>query len=298
MKVISQTNIDAFPLLSRGKVRDIYGVDESTLLIVTTDRMSAFDVIMGEPIPYKGVILNLITLFWMDKFANLVPNHIIERDINRFPAKLDPWKDELEGRAVLVKKAAPLPLECIVRGHISGSGWKDYQDTGMICGCKLPSGLKESDKLEPAIFTPSTKAEYGEHDENINFERAGQLLGVELAEKVRRISLQIFESGRAHAAGKGIIMADTKFEFGMIGNELTLIDEVMTPDSSRFWPMDKYAPGCSQPSFDKQYLRDWLSAQPWNKKTPAPALPAEVVEMTSRKYREAFEIITGQKLPI
>ena len=216
MKVVVKTDISAYPLLSRGKVRDIYNVDEKTLLIVTTDRMSAFDVIMDEPIPYKGVILNQITLFWMDKFKHIIPNHLLESDVNRFPAALAPWKDELEGRAVLVRKASPLPVECIVRGYITGSGWKDYQATGSLCGYTLPANLRESDKLEPAIFTPSTKAELGEHDENISVAAAARLLGEDMARKVEETSLAIYEAGRTYAAGRGIIVADTQFEFGMI----------------------------------------------------------------------------------
>ena len=292
MKVVVKTDISAYPLLSRGKVRDIYNVDEKTLLIVTTDRMSAFDVIMNEPIPYKGVILNQITLFWMEKFKHIIPNHLIESDVNRFPAELAPWKDELEGRSVLVRKASPLPVECIVRGYITGSGWKDYQATGSLCGYALPASLRESDKLDPAIFTPSTKAELGQHDENISVAQAAQLMGEDLARKVEETSLAIYEAGRAYAAGRGIIVADTKFEFGMIDGTLHLIDEVLTPDSSRFWPADQYKPGQGQPSFDKQYLRDWLKKQPWNMQLPPPPLPEEVITATANKYKEAYEILT------
>lgn len=292
MKVVVKTDISAYPLLSRGKVRDIYTVDEKTLLIVTTDRMSAFDVIMDEPIPYKGVILNQITLFWMDKFKHIIPNHLIESDVNRFPAELAPWKDELEGRAVLVRKASPLPVECIVRGYITGSGWKDYQATGSLCGYNLPANLRESDKLEPAIFTPSTKAELGQHDENISVATAARLLGDDMARKVEETSLAIYEAGRTYAAGRGIIVADTKFEFGIIDGELHLIDEVLTPDSSRFWPADQYQPGQGQPSFDKQYLRDWLKKQPWNMQPPPPPLPEDIIKATADKYKEAYDILT------
>ena len=292
MKVVVKTEISAYPLLSRGKVRDIYDVDEKTLLIVTTDRMSAFDVIMNEPIPYKGVILNQITLFWMDKFKHIIPNHLVESDVNRFPAALAPWKDELEGRAVLVRKAKPLPIECIVRGYITGSGWKDYKATGSLCGYKLPANLRESDKLEPAIFPPSTNAELGKHDENISVAQAAQLLGAETAEQVERTTLAIYEEGRTYAAGRGIIVADTKFEFGFIDGKLHLIDEVLTPDSSRFWPADQYKPGQGQPSFDKQYLRDWLEKQPWNKQPPPPALPDEIIKATAGRYQEAYDILT------
>lgn len=296
MKVVTQTTITDYPLLSRGKVRDIYEIDDSSLLIVTTDRMSAFDVIMNEPIPYKGVILNQITLFWMDMFKDIIPNHLIASDVKDFPAPLHKYADELEGRSVLVKKAKPLPIECIVRGHISGSGWKDYQKTNSVCGHKLPEGMVESEKFPTPLFTPSTKAELGDHDENISVEKATEMIGKELAEKVAAVSLRIFSEGRDFAEAKGIIIADTKFEFGMVDGELTLIDEVLTPDSSRFWPQDGYVAGKSQPSFDKQYLRDWLSAQDWDKTPPAPELPSEVVAETGKKYAEAYTILTGQTL--
>ena len=292
MKVVTRTDISAYPLKSRGKVRDIYEVDDETLLIVTTDRMSAFDVIMAEPIPYKGVILNKITLFWMRKFEDIIPNHILESDVDRFPAALAPWKDELEGRAVLVRKAQPLPVECIVRGYITGSGLKNYEATGMICGHKLPAGLREADRLDPAIFTPSTKAELGKHDENITLAQAAALLGDETAKAVSALSLELYNAGRAHAAPRGIIVADTKFEFGFINGTLHLIDEVLTPDSSRFWPKATYAPGKVQPSFDKQFLRNWLNAQPWNKEPPPPTLPEDVIEATAKRYKEAYDILT------
>lgn len=298
MRITTKTEISTYPLLSRGKVRDIYDIDEKTLLIVTTDRMSAFDVIMDRPIPYKGVILNQITLFWMDKFKDIIPNHLVESDVDRFPAALAPWKDELEGRAVLVRKAKPLPVECIVRGYIAGSGWKDYQKTGTICGYQLPAGMRESDKLEPPLFTPSTKAELGQHDQNISPAEAARLLGEDVARKVQETTLAIYEAGRTYAASRGIIVADTKFEFGFVDGELRLIDEVLTPDSSRFWPADQYEPGHSQPSFDKQYLRDWLSAQPWDMQPPAPALPDEVVDATAQRYREAYHILTGKEFTI
>lgn len=298
MQVVTSTDIKEYPLRSRGKVRDIYDIDESTLLIVTTDRMSAFDVIMNEPIPYKGVILNQITLFWMDRFAGLVKNHLVERDVDRFPAPLQAYRDMLEGRAVLVRKAKPLPIECIVRGHITGSGWKDYKSSGKVCGYSLPAGLLESAKLEKALFTPSTKTELGEHDENITLAQAETMLGKDLLDKVERLALDIFTQGREYAEGRGIIIADTKFEFGLVDGELILIDEVLTPDSSRFWPAAGYAPGKGQPSFDKQYLRDWLSAQPWDKTPPPPALPADVIAETRKKYLEAYEILTGRTLSL
>ena len=298
MKIITRTGINAYPLLSRGKVRDIYAIDENTLLIVTTDRMSAFDVMMSRPIPYKGVILNQITLFWMDMFKDIVPNHIIESDVNKFPAPLNPWLDQLEGRAVLVRRARPLPVECIVRGYISGSGWKSYQADGTICGHTLPAGLKESDKLEAPIFTPSTKAQFGQHDENISRECAAVLLGDSIAQDVEEKALAIYKRGSEYAASRGIIVADTKLEFGFIDGTLHLIDEVLTPDSSRFWPAESYEPGHSQPSFDKQYLRDWLKSQPWDMQPPAPTLPDEVVEATAAKYQEAYRILTGKELGI
>lgn len=298
MKVVTKTEITAYPLLSRGKVRDIYAVDDATLLIVTTDRMSAFDVIMSRPIPYKGVILNQITLFWMDMFRDLVPNHIVERDADKFPQALAPWRDELEGRAVLVRRAKPLPIECIVRGYLSGSGWKAYQQTGEVCGHRLPAGLRESDKISPAIFTPSTKAELGQHDENISVERAAELIGTDAARQIEQTTLAIYEKGRAYAAERGIIVADTKFEFGFVDGKIHLIDEVLTPDSSRFWAADKYEPGHGQPSFDKQYLRDWLKRQPWNMQPPPPVLPDEVADVTAGKYRDAYRILTGSELKI
>ena len=298
MQSVSKTNIDVCQLRSRGKVRDIYDLDEHSLLIVTTDRMSAFDVIMNEPIPYKGVIRNQITLFWMEKFQNIVPNHLIESDVHHFPAKLDPWKDELEGRAVIVRKAEPLPVECIVRGYITGSGWKDYLKSGTVCGHHLPSGLKESAKLEPALFTPSTKAALGQHDENISRKRAREILGKEDCDFVEQTALALYEAGRAHAAERGILVADTKFEFGRLDGKLILIDEVLTPDSSRFWPQAGYREGKGQPSFDKQYLRDWLKAQPWNMQPPPPTLPRDVISETAKKYREAYSILTGQNMAL
>ena len=294
MKVVTRTEISACPLISRGKVRDIYSVDDNSLLIVTTDRMSAFDVMMGRPIPYKGVILNQITLFWMDMFKDIIPNHIIESDVSRFPAELAPWKDELEGRAVIVRKAKPLPIECIVRGYLSGSGWKAYQKTGEIYGHKLPAGLRESDKLETAIFTPSTKAEIGDHDENISFERCAEILGEDAATQLRDLAIKVYSVARDHAAENGIIIADTKFEFGVIDGQIILADEVLTPDSSRFWPGDAYEPGRDQASFDKQYVRDWLNAN-WDRQGNPPHLPQEVIERTSQKYIAAYEKISGKK---
>ena len=298
MQIVTETNIVEFPLVSRGKVRDIYEIGSDTLLIVTTDRMSAFDVIMKEPVPYKGVVLNQISLFWMGRFAHLVKSHLIEHDIDRFPEELRAYRSMLEGRSVLVRKATPLPIECIVRGHLSGSSWKDYQATGTVCGYTLPPGLKESAELPDPLFTPSTKAALGAHDENITRAEAMRLVGKDLFLKIEEISLAIFCQAREYAATRGIIIADTKFEFGLIGNDLYLIDEALTPDSSRFWPQQGFVPGKPQPSFDKQYLRDWLEAQPWDKTPPPPTLPKEVIGETAKKYREAYAILTGKKLNI
>lgn len=292
MKIVVKTDISAIPLLSRGKVRDIYAVDGERLLIVTTDRMSAFDVMMAEPIPYKGVILNRITIFWMNKFKDIVPNHLLESDVEKFPAELAPWKDELDGRAVIVKKAKPLPVECIVRGYISGSAWNAYQKGESVCGYHLPPGLEESARLPKPIFTPSTKAELGRHDENITVKQAGDLLGHDICSRIEAVSLKLYDEGQSHAIKGGIIVADTKFEFGLIDGRVHLIDEVLTPDSSRFWAAARYRPGGSQPSFDKQYLRDWLKSQPWNMQPPPPPLPEDVIKETAEKYREAYEILT------
>lgn len=298
MKVIDKTEIREYPLVAKGKVRDIYEIDAQTLLLVTTDRMSAFDVIMDRPIPYKGVVLNQITLFWMERFKDIIPNHLISADAKDLPAKLAPYADELEGRFVLVKKARPLPLECIVRGHITGSGWKDYLETGSVCGHALPKGLLESSKLDKVIFTPSTKAELGTHDENITEEQGAKLVGEELYGKVRDASVRIFSEARAYAETKGIIIADTKFEFGIMDGELIWIDEALTPDSSRFWPLAGYEPGRTQPSFDKQHLRNWLLKQPWDMAPPPPALPDDLVRETAERYIEAFRLLTGKDLGV
>ena len=298
MNIVTKTAIREYPLLSRGKVRDIYEIDPQTLLIVTTDRMSAFDVIMKEPIPYKGVVLNQITLYWMNAFSDLVSNHLLATDVRDFPAALAPYAADLEGRAVVVRKAKPLPIECIVRGYLTGSGFKDYKSTGSVCGYKLPTGLVDSDKLEAPLFTPSTKADLGAHDENITLADAKSRIGEGLLKKIQELSLAIYSRGRDLAAERGIIIADTKFEFGLDGKDILLIDEVMTPDSSRFWPADRYVPGQSQPSFDKQYLRDWLSGTGWDKTPPPPALPAEVIAETQKKYLEAYELLTGTPLQL
>ena len=290
--VILQTNFPGLKLRGRGKVRDIYEVGDK-LLIVATDRLSAFDVVLPTPIPDKGKVLTQLSLFWFEKLAGLVPNHIISA--KDFGGELAPYAAELAGRAMLVRKTEPAPIECVVRGYISGSGWKDYQKTGAICGIKLPAGMRESDRLPEPIFTPSTKATTG-HDENISFDQTVETVGRPLAEKLRDTSLAIYGSAVEHAASRGIIIADTKFEFGLIGDELIWIDEALTPDSSRFWPSDEYVPGRTQPSFDKQYVRDYLEKIEWNKQAPGPALPADVVASTQGKYREAYQRITGHEL--
>lgn len=292
-KLVLETNFPDLKLAGRGKVRDIYDLGES-LLIVTTDRISAFDVIMNEGIPDKGFVLNQISAFWFRQMEDIIPNHVISTDVKDFPQECRKYADDLEGRSMLVKKAKPLPIECIVRGYLSGSGWKDYQQTGAICGIRLPPGLKESDKLPEPIFTPSTKAELGTHDENITFEKMEETCGKDVAGKVRDVTLKIYSKARDIADGKGIIIADTKFEYGMYNGELIIIDECMTPDSSRFWPKEGYKPGGPQPSFDKQFLRDYLETLDWNKTAPAPPLPAEIVKKTGEKYMEALVKLTGK----
>jgi phosphoribosylaminoimidazole-succinocarboxamide synthase len=290
--VISETNFPGLKLRGRGKVRDIYELGDQ-LLIVATDRLSAFDAVLPTPIPDKGKVLTQLSLFWFDRLAGIVPNHVIAaRD---FSGELAQYAASLDGRAMLVRKTEPVPIECVVRGYISGSGWKDYQKTGGICGIPLPKGLRESDQLPEPIFTPSTKATTG-HDENISFDETILRVGRALAEKLRDISLTIYKRASEHAAARGIIIADTKFEFGLIGNELIWIDEALTPDSSRFWPADEYVPGRTQPSFDKQYVRDYLEKIGWNKQPPAPALPDDIVSATQNKYREAYQRVTGHAL--
>ena len=290
-----KSEFKALDLVKRGKVRDIYAVDDK-LLIVATDRMSAFDVVMDDPIPDKGKILTSISIFWFRQLESVVENHIISTRPAEYPEPCRAYREQLEGRSMLVKKANPLPVECIVRGYLSGSGWLEYQSQGSICGIPLTRGLAESEKLPEPIFTPSTKAEKGIHDENISFERAIEILGKETAEKVRELSLKIYKFGSELAAQKGIIIADTKFEFGFEDDHLILIDEVLTPDSSRFWPMDTYRPGGPQQSFDKQFLRDYLNSLDWPKEPPPPKLPPEIIEKTRNKYIEALERLTGHGL--
>jgi len=294
-KVVTKTEFSDITLLRRGKVRDVYEIEDK-LLIVASDRMSAFDVVMDDPIPDKGSILTGISLFWFKKLEAMVENHVISSTPSEYPEICRKYAAELEHRSMLVKKAEPLPVECIVRGYISGSGWKEYQKNGAVCGITLPTGLVESEQLPEPIFTPSTKAEEGLHDENIDFETAAGLLGRERAEEVRRLSLEIYKFGRELAAQKGIIVADTKFEFGIKDGKLILIDEVLTPDSSRFWPVDTYAPGGPQKSFDKQFLRDYLLRIKWPKTPPPPKLPADIIEQTREKYLDALKRLTGQGL--
>jgi len=288
---VFETQMPELNLLKRGKVRDVYDLDDN-LLLVATDRLSAFDVILPDPIPDKGRILNGISLFWFEQMSSLLPNHVISSTLSDYPEACRPHEKILEGRSMLVKKTEPLAIECIVRGYISGSGWKDYQSTGSICGIHLPVGMKESDKLPEPIFTPSTKAEAGEHDENIDFEAASDIIGGELAEKIKSLSIAIYKKGSELAEKKGIIIADTKFEFGMLDGNIILIDEVLTPDSSRFWPKATYEPGGSQKSFDKQFVRDYLLSLSWDKTPPAPKLPEEVIQKTREKYLEALKQLT------
>lgn len=293
--VIMQTNFPDLKLVTRGKVRDIYDLGEH-LLIVTSDRISAFDVIMNEGIPRKGQVLTQISIWWFKQMVDLIPNHIVAVDVDDFPVETHKYRQQLQGRSMLVKKAKPLPVECIARGYVSGSGWKDYQATGTICGIPLPKGLRESDKLPQPIFAPSTKAELGTHDENISFATAVKLCGEEIATQIRDTTLAIYSRARDIAAERGIIIADTKFEFGLYDGKLLWIDEALTPDSSRFWPMDQYQPGGAQPSFDKQFLRDYLETLDWGKTAPAPALPEEILRKTGEKYEEALLLLTGIKL--
>jgi len=289
------TNFPDLPLRSRGKVRDVYDLGDS-LLIVATDRISAFDVVMPTPVPDKGKILTQVSAFWFSFFAELVDHHVISTRVEDFPAICRPYAAGLAGRTMWVKKTQPLPVECIVRGYLAGSGWKDYQNTGTVCGIPLPAGLREAERLPEAIFTPSTKALEGKHDENISCAAMASLVGEERTARVRELSLKIYQKGAGYAAKRGILLADTKFEFGVLGDRLLLIDEVLTPDSSRFWPADQYQVGCSPASFDKQYLRDYLIDSGWKSSDPAPVLPPDVVANTRKRYLEALERLTGQGL--
>jgi len=291
---ILETRIPGFPLWRRGKVRDVYDLGDR-LLVVATDRISAFDVVLPTAIPDKGIVLTQLSLFWFRLLSGVVPHHVLESDVDRYDAALRPHRAQLDGRSMIVRKTEALPVECVVRGYLSGSGWKDYSATGSVCGIRLPPGLRESERLEPAIFTPSTKAEVG-HDENIDFASVERVVGRERATELRDVSLELYGRARAHAEGRGILLADTKFEFGVQQGRLVWIDEALTPDSSRFWPSDGYQPGRGQPSFDKQYVRDYLESLKWDKRPPAPFLPGDVVARTRDKYVEAHARITGMDL--
>ena len=289
-----ETRMPGLDLRARGKVRDVYASGEY-LVIVATDRLSAFDCILPTPIPDKGRVLTQMTLFWLDLLRDVTPNHFVTANVDEYPAAFHPFREQLEGRSMLVHRASMIDTECVARGYLSGSGWKDYKRTGAICGIKLPAGLRESDRLPEPVFTPATKAQTG-HDENISFENVSRAIGKELASRIKNLTLAIYSTASDYARTRGIILADTKFEFGFLGDRLVLADEVLTPDSSRFWPLDGYQPGGPQPSFDKQYVRDYLESLGWNKQPPAPALPAEIVSRTSEKYREAYRILTGKEL--
>ncbi len=291
-RVVRETGFSTLKLVQRGKVRDMYDLGDAYLM-VATDRMSAFDVVLPDPIPDKGVVLTQISLFWFDIMESLVGNHVITADVSRYPESCRPYAADLQGRSIIVKKAQPLPVECVVRGYITGSGWKSYRKEGTVCGIRLPEELVESDRLPVPIFTPSTKEEMGKHDINIDFDEMVNRIGAPLAEQVRDLSLAIYKKGAQIAGEKGILIADTKFEFGLVDGKLILIDEVLTPDSSRFWPRDAYAPGGSQKSFDKQYLRDYLLSLDWDKTDPGPRLPQAVIDNTRAKYVEALTLLCG-----
>lgn len=293
--VLRETKLSGVKFFSRGKVRDVYEISADRLLIVATDRLSAFDVVMAEAIPDKGRVLSQLSCFWFDFFRGFVPTHFLTANVPDYPAELKAHAAQLVGRSMLVKKVQPFPIECVVRGYLAGSGWKDYQATGAVCGTRLPPGLIESTRLPQPIFTPATKAREG-HDENITWQEVVARIGRAAAEQVREYSLALYAKARDYAEGCGILIADTKFEWGLRGNEIILIDEALTPDSSRFWPKENYAPGEPQPSFDKQFVRDYLESIHWNKQPPPPSLPADVVAKTSEKYREAFRRLTGHSL--
>jgi phosphoribosylaminoimidazole-succinocarboxamide synthase len=295
--VLLQTDFPDLKLFASGKVRDVYQLGSDHLLFVATDRISAFDYVLATGIPHKGRVLTQLSLFWFDFLKDIVPNHLVTADVSRYPKEAQAYTDQLRGRSMLVQRAEMFPVECVVRGYLSGSGWKEYKSTGSVCGIKLPAGLRESDQLPEPIFTPATKATTG-HDENISFEQMTTLVDPEDSRKLRDLSLAVYKKASDYARQKGIIIADTKFEFGRTAAGITLADEVLTPDSSRFWPADKYEPGMSQQSFDKQYVRDYLEEIRWNKQPPAPALPAEVARRTSEKYVEAYRQLTGRELDV
>jgi phosphoribosylaminoimidazole-succinocarboxamide synthase len=295
--VLLRTHFPDLELYASGKVRDVYRLGQEHLLFVATDRISAFDCVLASGIPHKGRVLTQISLFWFEFLGGLVPNHLVTADVDRYPAAVRKYADQLQGRSMMVVRGDMVPVECVVRGYLSGSAWKEYRASGRVCGIELPAGLQESDPLPEPIFTPATKAVTG-HDENISFEQMARLVGSELSRKLRDLSLQIYGKAAAYARQKGIIIADTKFEFGSTPAGITLADEVLTPDSSRFWPADKYQPGRAQDSFDKQYVRDYLEEIRWNKQPPAPALPPEVARKTSEKYVEAYRWLTGHELDV
>ncbi len=297
LDVLFQSDLQSLPLVARGKVRDIYAVGSEYLLIVTTDRLSAFDVVLPAPIPGKGAVLTAVSNFWFDRTAGLVPNHLADLSLEEVLPDLAE-RNQVAGRAIVVRKMKALPVEAITRGYLIGSGWKDYQKTGAVCGIELPAGLQMAEQLPEPIYTPSTKADVGDHDENISFSQSAEKLGVELATQLRDVSLAIYAQAARYAKTKGIIIADTKFEFGLdTDGQLVLIDEVLTPDSSRFWPEDSYRPGISPPSFDKQFVRDYLETLDWDKTEPGPPLPDEIINRTAEKYREALTCLTGSDLP-
>jgi len=295
--VLLQTDIPDLPLHASGKVRDVYAVGEEQLLFIATDRISAFDYILATGIPHKGRVLSQISLFWFDFLADIVPNHLITADVGQYPPALRKYADRLRGRSMLVQRVEMFPVECVVRGYVSGSAWKEYQATGKVCGIRLPANLRESDALPEPIFTPATKAATG-HDENISFDAMCKIVGIETASHLRDLTLRVYKKAAAYARQRGIIIADTKFEFGRTTRGITLADEVLTPDSSRFWPSDTYSPGRSQESYDKQYVRDYLEQIHWNKQPPAPALPPDVARRTSEKYLEAYFQLTGHRLDV
>jgi phosphoribosylaminoimidazole-succinocarboxamide synthase len=295
LQTVVETNLPGLNLLGRGKVRDIYEV-EGKLLLVASDRLSAFDVVLPDGIPGKGKVLTQISAFWFGKLADIVPNHMISVDVMDFPPAARNHEEMLSGRAMLCRKARPLPVECVVRGYLAGSGWAEYREKGEVCGIPVPGGLLESARLPEPIFTPATKEEKGKHDMNIPFSRMAEIVGEEMAENARAASLEIYRRAADYARGRGIIIADTKFEFGVADGKLILIDEVLTPDSSRFWPAEDYRPGGTQKSFDKQFVRDYLLTLPWNKTAPGPKLPADVIANTAEKYREAMRILTGKDI--
>ena len=292
--ILLQTDMPGLALLGRGKVRDVYAVDDR-LLIVASDRISAFDYILATGIPDKGRVLTQLSVFWFDLLKDVTPTHFLTADVAEYPEAAQRYRDQLGGRSMLVKRAQMVDIECVARGYLSGSGWKEYRETGRVCGIGLPPGLRESDRLPEPIFTPSTKAQTG-HDENISFERAVEMVGADMAGRLRALTLAVYTKAARYAETRGFLIADTKFEFGLVDGTLTLADEVLTPDSSRFWPLESYKPGAAQPSYDKQYVRDYLESIHWNKQPPAPALPPEVAAKTSQKYKDAYQALTGKPL--